>query len=109
MSLIISNVLSKTSFKFGICSGGITSYEFACRRIPFAMVCQVKHQLITAREWERKGIASNMGIINKKTKKKIEIFLKSILENKIPKQRKIKFLPDGLGSKRVAREIQGLK
>jgi len=42
--------------KFGICSGGITSYEFVAMKKFFAIICVVKHQLITATEWEKKGI-----------------------------------------------------
>ena len=34
--------------KFGICAGGVTSYEFASLSVPFAIICQYKHQRVTA-------------------------------------------------------------
>ena len=52
-------------------------------KIPFAIICQNKHQLITAKEWEKRKIAKNLGIINKNTSKKINKYLTSIIENKI--------------------------
>jgi spore coat polysaccharide biosynthesis predicted glycosyltransferase SpsG len=69
--------------KFGLCAGGMTTYEFARMNVPFAIICQNKHQLITAKEWEKKKIARNLGIINKNTSKKIKEYLNSIIENKI--------------------------
>lgn len=89
--------------KYGICAGGITSYEFAALNVPFAIVSQVKHQLITAREWEREDIAYNLGIIGKSTQKKIEEYVDKILTKKI--KLKSTNIIDGLGSKRAAREI----
>jgi len=69
------------SSRYGLCSGGITSYEFACMKIPFAILSQVAHQTITAREWERLFIAKNLGIKNKFTDKKIKIYLNHIESN----------------------------
>ena len=40
--------------KFVICSGGVTTYEICNMKIPFAIICQVKHQILTAKEWEKK-------------------------------------------------------
>ena len=54
--------------KFGMCAGGVTSYEFASLGVPFAIICQYKHQQVTAKEWQNKGIAWNLGFPNKKTK-----------------------------------------
>lgn len=88
---------------FGICSGGITSYEFASLRVPFAIVCQAKHQLITARQWQQRGIALNLGLASKGIKRKIDILLEQISENSSGKVGKK--IIDGFGSKRVAREI----
>ena len=94
--------------RFGLCSGGITSYEFACLNIPFAVICQVKHQLITAKEWVRKNRAVNLGMIDKNTGKKIDVLLKTISKNKSQKISKQKSIVDGLGSKRISREIYKL-
>jgi len=58
--------------RFGLCAGGITSYEFACLNVPFAIICQVKHQLITAKEWEKQEIARNLGLLTKNTPKKLK-------------------------------------
>lgn len=68
--------------RYGICSGGITTYEFASQRVPFAIICQVKHQLKTAREWERRGVAQNFGLVNKRTPEEIGKFLEKISHNK---------------------------
>jgi len=95
--------------KFGLCSGGITSYEFACLNVPFAIICQVKHQLMTAKEWERKGVAINFGLINNRVEKKLAKFLEIISENKNPYKLKRNFIIDGFGSSRVAQEILNLK
>ena len=56
--------------EIGICSGGLTSYEFAACGIPFIIICQVKHQLLAAREWEKRKVAINLGLFNEKSKKK---------------------------------------
>lgn len=89
---------------YGICSGGITTYEFASMKIPFAIICQVKHQLLTAKEWQKRGLAYNLGLIDSKTQKKINNFLRKIKENKI-EYRKNESIIDGNGSKRAAQEI----
>ena len=38
-------------------------------RIPFAIICQYKHQLITAREWANRDIAENLGLFEDNLKK----------------------------------------
>ncbi len=91
-----------SSTKFGICAGGITTYEFATQHIPFAIVCQYKHQIFTAKEWHKRKIAKNLGFIQKDSKK-IDIFLNQLMQNKIILHHSN--LVDGLGSKRVAKEI----
>ena len=92
------------SAEFGLCSGGITSYEFAVSHIPFAIISQVKHQLITAKEWENKGIALNLGLVNNLTGKKIGIFLKTISERKLQYAKK-NLIFDGKGAQRITNEI----
>ena len=69
------------SSKFGICSGGITSYEFASMKKKFAIICAEKHQLLTAKEWEKKGFAINFGIVKESTKNKIIKFLEEITKH----------------------------
>lgn len=88
---------------FGICSGGLTTYEFAVLDIPFAVVCQNRHQLITAKEWEKRKIGINLGLVSKKTPSKIEKFIKMIQNNKI-KPHNTKFV-DGLAVNRITKEI----
>jgi len=90
--------------KFGFTTGGITSYEFACMGVPFAIICDDKHQIPTAIEWEKKRIAINLGLKSKKTSKKTQKVLKDIAENKIHFPPK-KLIVDGKGVKRVNREI----
>jgi UDP-2,4-diacetamido-2,4,6-trideoxy-beta-L-altropyranose hydrolase len=94
-----------SSTKFGICAGGITTYEFAALQIPFAIVCQYKHQIFTAKEWHKRKIAKNLGFIQKDPKK-IDVFLNSLMQNKIVLN--ASNLVDGLGSRRVAMEILNL-
>lgn len=89
--------------KFGICAGGITTYEFARFNIPFAIVCDELHQNITAKEWERKGIAKNLGLISKNTKSKIENFLRCIEFGTLSLKKK-KIL-DGKGTHRIVNQI----
>jgi len=91
--------------RFGLCSGGITTYEFAAVGIPFAIICQVKHQLITAREWRRKGLALNLGLVNNRTRHKIEELLQNITENRFHKRAYDKRIVDGFGSQRVMNKI----
>lgn len=69
--------------KYGICSGGITSYEFASLGKPIAIICQNYHQIKTASKWESKGFAKNLGIANKNTPKKIYRFLENIEKNSL--------------------------
>ena len=75
--------------------------------VPFAIICQYPHQLITAKEWERKGIAINLGKINKNLKKRLRKFLNDILENKMNLNTTHNII-DGLGAQRVSREISKL-
>jgi len=93
--------------KYGICSGGLTTYEFASQHVPFTIICQARHQLDTAKEWEKLGIAKNLGLMNKKTKKHIIEFLKTNIDGNTFLSKKI-FL-DGLGGRRVSQEIKRLK
>ena len=90
------------SSKFGICAGGITTYEFSSMQVPFAIICQYEHQIITAREWAKRKIAKNLGFIQN-NEKKLDILLKQLVRNKI--QLRSRKLVDGLGSKRVAEQI----
>lgn len=96
------------SCEYGLCSGGITSYEFATMNVPFAIICQVKHQLKTAQQWEKKQVGLNLGLPDKNLDKKLCNFLDSIIsgEHKYPKRRN---LVDGLGAKRISKEILKLK
>jgi len=89
---------------FGFCAGGITTYEFATMNIPFAIICQYKHQLKTAREWQKRNIALNLGLPNKQTRLKIQNLIEKIIENKIPLKPN-KSIVDGLGAERASIEI----
>jgi spore coat polysaccharide biosynthesis predicted glycosyltransferase SpsG len=96
-----TNNLAKeiASTKFGICAGGITTYEFATLHVPFAIICQYKHQIFTAKEWHKRKIAKNLGFIQKEPKK-IDVFLNHLIQNKIFLN--YSNLVDGLGCKRVS-------
>jgi len=94
-----------SSARYGICSGGITSYEFASMKKLFAIICHVRHQLSTATEWEKKGIAMNFGIVSKNTENKIKKFLQQIIRRNEPYKMKNRNFVDGKGSMRVSQEI----
>ncbi len=91
--------------QFGFCAGGITTYEFAAMGVPFIIICQYKHQLKTAREWQKQKIALNLGLPNQKIKKKIRTLVRNIVEGKIPIKIKGKQVVDGFGARRAAMEI----
>ncbi len=89
--------------KYGLCSGGITSYEFAIMKIPFAIICQYPHQMKTALEWQKNGIAKNLGFSFNKLEQKISRYIENIIEEKIsfPKNSNI----DVYGTQLIAQEI----
>lgn len=87
--------------EIGICSGGLTSYEFAACGIPFIIICQVKHQLLAAKEWEKRKIAINLGVYNEKSKKNLVKIINELPLKKLKGRR----LVDGNGGKRVAYQI----
>ena len=90
--------------KIGLCSGGITTYEFAALKVPFGIISQYKHQKITANEWEKLGYAINLFQNDKKIIMRIEEFLNNFLENEMnfkPSNKSI----NGNGAKKVKNEI----
>lgn len=91
--------------EFGICSGGITTYEFASMKIPFAIVCQVKHQLITAGEWHQRNVALNLGLFSKDMEKKIIKLFQKLEHHESIYKKTNKTIVDGKGAKRVVHEI----
>ena len=94
--------------KYGLCTGGLTTYEFSCMKIPIGIISDDNHQMITAKQWQKLGFARNLGIVNKNSEYKIRTFVNEVYEGKIlsPNRKKI---VDGLGSKRVANEILKMK
>ena len=96
--------ISETSF--GFCAGGITTYEFATMNIPFAIICQYKHQVLTAKAWEKKKMAYNLGLPSNNTDIKIHKILNKIFSGDINLvQDKGYSIVDGFGAKRAANEI----
>ena len=94
--------------KFGFCGGGITTYEFANMNVPFAIICQYPHQLITSKEWKKLGIGLNLGKLSNSTPKKIQNIVNNL--EKYKKNLKInRKIVDGLGTKRIKKEIISLK
>jgi spore coat polysaccharide biosynthesis predicted glycosyltransferase SpsG len=94
--------ISKT--QFGICAGGITSYEFASLGVPTVIICQYKHQLQTAKEWEKNGVGLNLGMPNSSFEQKLQKTIQKILDGKIMIKSK-RSLVDGKGASRVSKEI----
>lgn len=95
-----------SSASVGLCSGGITSYEFASQKIPFGIICQEKHQLITAKEWQKKKIATNLGLIHSLNHQDLRKFLDDISSKKILQSKKR--MCDGRGAERVSKKILSL-
>lgn len=93
------------SSKFGICGGGITTYEFASMNVPFAIISMTNHQLKTAKEWEKYNVP-NLGSIETISSKKIERVLKNIINNQ--NSLKLDFKMTGKGDMIIAREIKKL-
>ena len=93
------------SAKFGVCSGGITTYEFESAGVPFAIICQHQHQKITAREWNKKKIAIDLGFPNLRINNKIERLIQNIINNENLIKKKHHKIVDGKGTFRVEREI----
>jgi len=87
--------------RYGLCSGGITFYEFAACNVPFAIISQVKHQILTSKERKKRKIAMDLGLVGNKTKKKLENFL-NMVENEKIKTRKTRIV-DGKASGRVSK------
>lgn len=94
--------------KFGLCGGGITTYEFALFKIPFFIICQYEHQITTAKYWKKFGYSFDYVIPKDKTISQIEKYLQNITEQKIfNKKKKVKI--DSLGISRIKKEIKKLK
>ena len=90
---------------FGFCSGGITSYEFAALRTPFAIIAQNKHQLKTSNEWTKRKVSISIGLPNKKNQHRLFHLLEKISQGEIPKFSKQNFV-DGKGAQRVVKNIE---
>ena len=91
--------------RFGLCSGGITTYEFAASKIPFAIISQNKHQLITANEWHKRKAGIDIGLPNKKNQKKLIKFLEDISRGETSGFSRRKFV-DGNATSRISKYIQ---
>ena len=87
--------------KYGLCSGGLTTYEMASLNIPFGIICQNDHQLITAKKWEKLNYGLNLELATDFNSKKFEEFIKKISRKKITNKKII----DGCGAERVIKEI----
>lgn len=94
--------------KYGLCTGGLTTYEFVCMGVPVGIIPDDHHQIITAKHWEKLGFAKNLGIVSKTTKEKISLFLQEIYQGKLLTTNK-KIIVDGRGSTRVSDEILKIK
>jgi spore coat polysaccharide biosynthesis predicted glycosyltransferase SpsG len=91
--------------KFGFCGGGITTYEFAILQVPFAIICQYKHQIKTAQAWNKKEMALNLGYKNKLLEKNLEKIFVKISKNEINVNNNPNFKMDGFGGKRIAKYL----
>ena len=105
-----SNNMAKemSDVKYGLCTGGLTTYEFASMKIPVGIISDDHHQVDTAKHWEKLGFAKNLGMINNSTIKKINLFLEEIYQGKAVFYNR-KLVVDGNGAKRVSNEILKIK
>lgn len=94
--------------KYGLCTGGLTTYEFASMNIPIGIITDEKHQIITAKNWEKLGYAKNLGMVDKISDQKIHSFFEQISQGKLLTSKKNSVV-DGKGSSRVANEILKMK
>lgn len=90
--------------KFGFTTGGVTTYEFASMNVPFAIICDDKHQILTAKEWNKRKAGINLGFLDETTPIKINSVVTDILTKNMNHFFKSN-LVDGLGAKRVSVEI----
>ncbi len=90
--------------KFGLCAGGITSYEFAKMGIPFGIICMTDHQKLTANEWQKRKMAINLGVYDFKLTKKVDNFLNLVSINKLLLKNNTQII-DGRGVTRIQKEI----
>jgi len=90
--------------KFGFTTGGVTTYEFASMNVPFAIICDDKHQIPTARTWDKRKSGVNLGFLNDNTVQKIEKIIECMIDDCLPKFPKNNFV-DGQGAMRVSSEI----
>ena len=90
--------------KFGLCSGGLTTYEFALSKVPFGVIAQYKHQEITAKQWEKLAYGKFLGRNDNQLEEKINQYVQKISKTKIQFNTK-KILIDGQGTERVKDEI----
>ena len=72
----------KDKTKYGLCSGGLTTYEYVSNGIPIVIIPDDNHQIITAKHWEKLGFAKNLGNVNKATREKVDQFLREIHQGK---------------------------
>lgn len=93
--------------KFIFSAGGITTYEIALMKIPFVIICQYRHQLLTAKQWENRKAAKNLGMPNQFTSIKIKKIIHKMINDKFQIKSNLNFI-DGFGARRVAKEILSL-
>jgi len=94
--------------QYGLCTGGLTTYEFATMNIPIGIITDEKHQIITAKNWEKLGYAKNLGMADKISDQKIHSFMEQISQGNLQTSKKNSII-DGKGSARVANEILKMK
>jgi|SaaInlStandDraft_2_1057019.scaffolds.fasta_scaffold34334_2 UDP-2,4-diacetamido-2,4,6-trideoxy-beta-L-altropyranose hydrolase len=94
--------------KFGLCGGGITTYEFGLLKIPFFIICQYEHQNISAKYWKKFGYSEGYIEPKNKTMNKVEKYFQSIINKKIIAKRK-KIEIDNLAILRIKKELYKLK
>lgn len=91
---------------FGICGGGLTSYEFVTMKKPFAIICQSSHQILTAKKWEELKLGLNLGYPNTKLKSKINTLIQRLVSNQISIGTKYPSFLDGKAGLRISKQIE---
>lgn len=91
--------------KFGITSGGLTTYEFVSMNVPFAIICDDLHQIPTAKEWQKLKKAIFLGFYTNTNKLIIKVALQNLLAKNFSFKKSNSKIIDGLGGEKISFEI----
>ncbi|HTL46684.1 MAG TPA: hypothetical protein VL688_01340 [Verrucomicrobiae bacterium] len=89
-------------------AGGVTSYELACLGIPSVLVIRARNQEPIARKFAAYGAAVNAGWLDRLSAARLSSEIEKLMadgKKRARLARKARFLVDGKGAQRLAREL----